>query len=93
MCIVVLYLNDGNLWYYFLMVPVHFIYICASIYDCNNETFDWRYNLKTCVVSGPASFDSNQQCDTTYFDYWTRDFVITLFNNNTINSSEVILSI
>ena len=73
-------------------------YICPLIYDCNNETFVWRHNLKACVVSGPASFDSNQQCDiihydTTYFDYWTRDFVITLFNNNTINSSEVMLSI
>ena len=68
-------------------------YICPSIYDCNNETFDWRYNLKACVVSGPASFGSNQQCDIIYVDYWSRDFVITLINNNTINSSEVILSI
>ena len=68
-------------------------YICASIYDCNNETFYWRYNLKACVVSGPASFYSNLQCDTIYYDCSTDDFMITLFNNNVINSSEVIISI
>ena len=49
--------------------------------------------MKACIVSGPASFDSNQQCDIIYVDYWTSDFVITLFNTSTINSSEVILSI
>ena len=65
----------------------------TSVYDFNNETFDWRYHLKICVVSGPASFDSNQQCHTIYYDCQIDGFMITLFNNNTINSSEVILSI
>ena len=68
-------------------------YIYASIYDCNNERFDWKYNLKARVVSGPASFDNNQQCDTIYYDCSTDDFMITLFNNIVIKSSEVILSI
>ena len=68
-------------------------YICPSIYDCNDEPFAWRYNLKACVVSGPASFDSYQQCDILYYDCVIDGFVLTLFNNSTINSSEVILSI
>ena len=65
-------------------------YICALTYDCINKTFYWRYNLRACIVSGPASFYSNQQCDTIY---WVGNFMITLFNTSTINSNEVILSI
>ena len=44
-------------------------------------------------MSGPASFDSNQQCDTINYNCSTDKCMITLFNNNTINSSEWILLI
>ena len=68
-------------------------YICASIYDCNNETFYWKNDLEACVVSGPASFYSNQQCSTIYYDCSTDSFAIILFDNNRIYSGEVLLLI
>ena len=68
-------------------------YMCASIYDCNNETFYWKNDLEACVVSGPASFYRNQKCSTIYYDCSTDSFEIILFDNNRIYSSEVVLSI
>ena len=67
--------------------------ICALIYDCTNETFDWKNDLKACLVSGLASFYNNQHCNTIYYDSYTDSFIITFFNNNIINSSEVLLSV
>ena len=48
-------------------------YISASVYNCNDEWYDWKYDLKACVVSGPASFYSfyfpyYRQCDAIFYD-------------------------
>ena len=73
-------------------------YISASVCDCNDEWYDWRYDLIACVISGPASFyfAYYQQCATIFYDcnycYYT-NFGVTLFYNshNMAKSSEVTL--
>ena len=70
-------------------------YVSASVYDCCNVSYEWRYDLKACIISGPASFDSNiyQQCTTITYYY---DDIITLYYYNTTSNdvtdfSEVII--
>ena len=71
-------------------------YVSASVYDCCNVSYEWGYDLQACIISGPASFDSNvyQQCTTITYDHY---YYITLYYNtasgNITNSSEVILLI
>ena len=71
-------------------------YVNASVYDCYNVSYEWKNDLQACIISGPASFDSNiyQQCTTITYDH---HYYITLYYNTTLNnvtiSSEVILLI
>ena len=76
-------------------------YITATVYDCNGESHDWRYDLIACVISGPASmyFPHYKQCQTISYDCnynCSRSFPITLFYNsqsdNMAKSSDVMLS-
>ena len=71
-------------------------YVNASVYDCCNVSYEWKNDLQACIISGPASFDSNiyQQCTTITYDHY---YYITLYYNTTSDnvtiSSEVILLI
>ena len=76
-------------------------YISASVYDCYNVNYEWKYNLQACIISGPASFDSNvyQQCTIiTYINHHNNYYHhITLYYNTTsddvANFSEAMLLI
>ena len=71
-------------------------YISALVYDCYNVSYEWRYDLQACIISGPASFDNNlyQQCTTITYYY---QYISLYYYNTTLNDvadfSEVILSI
>ena len=73
-------------------------YVSASVYDCSNVSYKWRYDLQVCIISGQASFESNvyQQCTAIryYNDY---SHYMTLYYNSTLddvtNFSEVKLLI
>ena len=71
-------------------------YVSATVYDCSNVSYEWRYDLQACIISGPASFDNNlyQQCTTIpyYYHYITLYYYNTTSNDVT-DSSEVILFI
>ena len=79
--------------------------VSASVYDCCNVSYEWKYDLQACIISGPASFDIDmyQQCTTTtydqypYYKNYTYSHHITLYYNttsiNVTDSSEVILLI
>ena len=82
-------------------------YIFAKVHDCNDTyelTYDWRYDLNVCVISGPASFysfyfSSYKQCDTIVYQcdsYNLGSFPIILFYNsksdNMTNSNKIRLS-
>ena len=51
-------------------------YAIASVYDCCNVSYWWRYDLQACIISGPASFDSNmyQQCTTITYDHYCDNY-------------------
>ena len=81
-------------------------YLNASVYDCCNVSYIWKYDLQACIISGPASFDNDvyQQCTTITYDqyycydnYHTYSHYITLYYNTTLvnvtDSSEVLLLI
>ena len=71
-------------------------YVSASVYDCCNVSYEWRYDLKACIISGPASFYSNmyQQCTTiTYYDDITLYYYNTTSNYVTDFSEVIILLI
>ena len=80
--------------------------VSASVYDCCNVRYEWKYDLQACIISGPASFDIDmyQQCTTITYDqyhcydnYYIYSRHITLYYNttsiNVTDSSEVILLI
>ena len=76
-------------------------YLNASVYDCCNVSYIWKYDLQVCIISGPASFDIDvyQQCTTIMYDQYhiTYSHYITLYYNttpvNVTDSSEVLLLI
>ena len=71
-------------------------YVSASVYDSCNVSYEWRYDLQACIISGQASFNSNvyQQCTTLKYDHY---YYITLYYNtasdDVANSSDVMLLI
>ena len=34
-------------------------YVSTSVYDCYNVSYEWKNDLQACIISGPASFNSN----------------------------------
>ena len=74
--------------------PGESLYLNAFIYDCNNRRYNWKNDLRACIISGPVSFYQStfQQCTNLSIGYF--QFSITLyFTNTSINSTDVILSI
>ena len=79
----------------------------ASVYNCSNVSYEWKYDLQACIISGPASFDNNvyQNCTTitydhycdNYYDYHNINLITLYYYNTTLNymtsSSEVMLLI